>query len=445
LQTSSSRPPTFAIRAEGIGKLYRVGERARYKALRDSIAAGMNAPLRAARAVRRRDEESNGDGRREYVWALKDVSCELQPGEVVGVIGRNGSGKSTLLKVISRVTNPTEGQVELSGRVGSLLEVGTGFHAELTGRENVYLSGAILGMGRSEVRRKFDEIVEFAEVGRFIDTPIKRYSSGMAMRLGFAVAAHLETEILLVDEVLAVGDAEFQKRCIGRMGTFAHQGRTVLFVSHNMAAINRLCPRSLLLSEGRLVRDGPTPEVIPDYLRLGSEGNGERTWTDPGTAPGNDKVRLEAVRVESEGLVRGTVNIDSEISIEVEFWNRREGNRNMAVEIQVHNGVGVLVLNTANTRKANALEDDWFDQPHRVGLYRSTCTIPPNFLNEGRYYVTVNMVTLGPAALEVSAPEVVAFDVFDTGVMREAGGGDYWPGVVRPRLPWSTEFVESGV
>lgn len=441
---SSRTKLDLAIRAEGVGKLYRVGERERYKALRDTITSGMTAPFRAASALLGgRNGGQNGNGSRDYIWALKDVSFNVEPGEVVGVIGRNGAGKSTLLKVISRVTEPSEGEVELWGRVGSLLEVGTGFHTELTGRENVYLSGAILGMTRSEITRKFDEIVEFAEVGRFIDTPVKRYSSGMLMRLAFAVAAHLETEILLVDEVLAVGDVEFQKRCMGKMGSFANEGRTVFFVSHNTAAINRLCPRTLLLSQGRLVRDGPTSEVLPEYLRLGTEENGERAWSDPTRAPGSERIKLAAVRIISEGLVRGTVNIDQETLVEVDFRNYVAGTRNIAVTIMLHDGLGNVVFSSGSTPRANALEEEWFARPHPAGLYRSTCAIPPNFLNEGRYYVTVYVVTLGPLALDAHAPEVVGFDVFDTGVMREPGGGTAWPGAIRPRLPWRTELLES--
>ncbi len=243
-----------AIRVSGLGKRYRIGERVRYKLLRDSLS---NAVTRAFRGGRRTEET---------IWALKDVSFEVAPGEVIGVIGRNGAGKSTLLKILSRITEPTEGRVELRGRVGSLLEVGTGFHLELTGRENIYLNGAILGMKRAELGRKFDEIVAFAEIEQFLDTPVKHYSTGMYLRLAFAVAAHLEPEILLVDEVLAVGDAAFQKKCLGKMGDVASRGRTVLFVSHNMAAVQALTRRCLYLSKGTSVAFGNTPDVVLSYL-----------------------------------------------------------------------------------------------------------------------------------------------------------------------------------
>lgn len=268
-----------AIRVEGLGKRYRLGERRRYKALRDSLADGVKAPVRAvhARLDGRAAADGAGSGRNVF-WALSDVSFEVKPGEVVGVIGRNGAGKSTLLKILSRITEPTTGHAEIHGRVGSLLEVGTGFHPELTGRENIYLNGAILGMHKAEVERKFDEIVAFAEVERFIDTPVKHYSSGMYLRLAFAVAAHLEPEILLVDEVLAVGDAVFQQKCLGKMGEVAEQGRTVLFVSHNMGAVRSLCTRGVTLHRGRVLTAGPITQAVEAYhgLVLDSVGEGRR-------------------------------------------------------------------------------------------------------------------------------------------------------------------------
>src|SRR5579863_359451 len=252
------------IRVANLGKRYRIGHRESYRTLRESLVAGVAAPFRrVASAVRgNRDAAPNGDGQ---VWALRDLSFEVEPGEVLGIVGRNGAGKSTLLKVLSRITEPTTGRVELYGRVGSLLEVGTGFHPELTGRENIFLSGAILGMRRAEIVRKFDEMVAFAEVEKFIDTPVKHFSSGMYVRLAFAVAAHLEPEILLVDEVLAVGDAAFQKKCLGKMGDVAKEGRTVLFVSHNVAAVTRLCNRCIVLSGGRAIFDGETRMAVSEY------------------------------------------------------------------------------------------------------------------------------------------------------------------------------------
>ncbi len=278
-----------AIRVSGLGKRYRIGERVRYKSLRETIS---NAVTRTFRGGRRAEET---------IWALKDVSFEVAPGEVVGVIGRNGAGKSTLLKILSRITEPTEGRVELHGRVGSLLEVGTGFHLELTGRENIYLNGAILGMKRAEIDRKFDEIIAFAEIERFLDTPVKHYSTGMYLRLAFAVAAHLEPEILLVDEVLAVGDSDFQKKCLGKMGDVARGGRTVIFVSHNMAAVENLCDRALVLSQGGLMFEGDKSDAITQYLR--ADGHPTDTLRDRRDRVGSGDVRFVGFELRD---VRGT-------------------------------------------------------------------------------------------------------------------------------------------
>ena len=253
-----------AIRIENLSKQYRLGERVQYRSLRSTLNDALTGPWRALKNLRRPSVER--PPRDDFIWALKDVSLEIEHGEAVGIIGRNGAGKSTLLKILSRITEPTEGSAEIHGRVGSLLEVGTGFHPELTGRENIYLNGAILGMKKVEIVRKFDEIVAFAEVERFLDTPVKHYSSGMYVRLAFAVAAHLEPEILLVDEVLAVGDAAFQQKCLGKMGDVAKEGRTVLFVSHNMGAIVQLCPKSILLRSGHVELAARSDQVIKKYL-----------------------------------------------------------------------------------------------------------------------------------------------------------------------------------
>lgn len=264
----------IAIRVENLSKLYRIGPRERYKALRDTLTDVMYAPFRAVKSIfNGRQSAVSGQPSNNYIWALKDVSFEVQCGEVVGIIGRNGAGKTTLLKILSRITEPTEGYAEVRGRVGSLLEVGTGFHPELTGRENIYLSGAILGMKKREIDRKFDEIVDFADVADFIDTPLKHFSTGMQMRLAFAVAAHLETEILLVDEVLAVGDLEFQKKCLGKMEEVSRGGRTVLFVSHQMNQIRRLCERVLWLEGGQIQQEGPTALVVSAYEATMSSGS----------------------------------------------------------------------------------------------------------------------------------------------------------------------------
>jgi lipopolysaccharide transport system ATP-binding protein len=424
---------TAIIQVTNLSKEYRIGRReAAYGTLRESLVRALRNPLQTL---------GGRAAANEKLWALKDVNVNVEPGEVVGVIGRNGAGKSTFLKILSRITEPTSGRIDLYGRVGSLLEVGTGFHPELTGRENIYLSGALLGMKRAEIQRKFDEIVEFAELEKFLDTTVKYYSSGMYMRLAFAVAAHLEPEILLVDEVLAVGDAAFQKKCLGKMRDVANHGRTVLFVSHNMTAVNQLCSRCLLIADGRLVMNGQTADVVAAYLQAGSGGGAESVWQDLRRAPGNENIKLHAVRVKSHGIIKSEVDIDKEVEVEVEFWNRRPGARNLCVTIYLLDSNGTVVLSTGNTPAANALPEEWFDKPHPEGLFRAICTLPANFLNEGLYYITVYVVTLGPLAVEVEAPHVLSFRVFDTGVLREAGGGGNWPGVVRVRLPWTTELV----
>src|SRR5437764_2238225 len=264
----------IAIRCEGLGKLYRIGQRESYRALRDVLTNLMRSPGRLVSKALNPSLPQNGNGE-HTIWALRDVSFEVRRGEVIGVIGRNGAGKSTLLKILSRITKPTEGYAEIHGRVGSLLEVGTGFHPELTGRENIYLNGSILGMKRAEINRRFDEIVAFAGIEKFLDTPVKRYSTGMFVRLAFAVAAHLDTEILMVDEVLAVGDAAFQKKCIGKIGDVARAGRTILFISHDLTAVQALCNRAIVLKSGRVFHMGPTDEQVQLYLSL------DRQRSDP--------------------------------------------------------------------------------------------------------------------------------------------------------------------
>jgi lipopolysaccharide transport system ATP-binding protein len=431
----------IAIRCEGLAKQYRMGEREPYRTLRDAITDAFTLPRRLLSSAAR--HSSNG-GKNLNFWALKDVSFEIQRGEVLGIIGRNGAGKSTLLKILSRITEPTRGYADIWGRVGSLLEVGTGFHPELTGRDNIFLNGAILGMRRAEIARKFDEIVAFAEVEKFIDTPVKHYSSGMYVRLAFAVAAYLEPEILLVDEVLAVGDAQFQKKCLGKMSDVSRHGRTVLLVSHNMTVVNQLCPRTILFSNGNIELDGRTSDVIATYLKAGSDSAGEHVWDDLKRAPGNDNVRLRSIRTLARGQTCAETYIDEEVSIEVEFWNFLHDIRNLGVAIYLLDSVGNTVLSTISTPAANSLPEEWFQKAHPAGLYRTTCTLPANFLNDGIYSITVYVVTLGPLSVEMEAPQVLSFSVFDTGSMREAGGGERWDGVVRVRLPWRTEYVGSG-
>src|SRR6202453_2875313 len=325
------------IRVEGLGKRYRLGEGLRHTALRNLLGDVLRLPLRvlggggrashappsaeptAATPPAAAGPAINGNSR--FIWALKDVNFEVRQGEVVGLIGRNGAGKSTLLKILARITRPTEGHAEIRGRVGSLLEVGTGFHSELTGRENVYMSGAILGMRKAEIDRKFEEIVAFSEVERFLDTPLKHYSSGMQMRLAFAVAAHLEPEILFIDEVLSVGDAAFQKKCLGKMGDVARQGRTIVFVSHNTAALRKLCPRAVLIEGGRIAESGNSDEVVSHYLQNSLDSKLETEWSDPRIAPGDHRVRLRSVRVIPQTNSDDPITVHTPLRIEFAYWN----------------------------------------------------------------------------------------------------------------------------
>jgi lipopolysaccharide transport system ATP-binding protein len=419
---------TPIIKAQQVSKRYRLGARsAPYGTFREAFLEAVRTPLQRL--------GGNGRATAPTLWALKDVSFEIPPGQVVGIIGRNGAGKSTLLKVLSRITKPTTGRVELYGRVGSLLEVGTGFHPELTGRENTYLSGAILGMRRAEIARKFDEIVAFAEVEKFIDTPVKYYSSGMYLRLAFAVAAHLEPDILIVDEVLAVGDMVFQRKCLNKMQDVQGHGRTVLFVSHSMPAISRLCQRVLLLSEGSIIRDGPTTEVISFYQNSGLGTTAERRWDDPQGAPGNDIVRLRSVRVRSEtGTTIDTVDIRRPVGVEMVYDVLQPGTVLMP-NYHFHNEDGVCAF------IVHDLDAQWRFAPRPVGRYTSTLWLPGNFLAEGSMFVTAAVTTYYPMSVHFLEREVVALRIVDALDGNSARGdfAGHMPGVVRPILPWTTE------
>ncbi len=384
----------IAVRVEGLSKEYRIGLRVeKYKTLRDSIAALASAPVRL---FRRRAREG-GD---EQLWALRDVNFDVQAGEVVGIIGRNGAGKSTLLKILARITDPTHGLVEIHGRVGSLLEVGTGFHPELTGRENIYLNGAILGMRRAEIERKFDEIVAFSEVEKFIDTPVKRYSSGMYLRLAFAVAAHLEPEILLVDEVLAVGDADFQKKCLGKMGDVAQEGRTVLFVSHNMPAVQALCARAILLRKGSVAFDGSTGEVLREYLGH-LQATAARAFTDNPERRGDGSVRLTGARVlDAEGRPCERVVAGTPITLEFAYENRIGAERfDLMLAIVNHLGIGVTHISTQIAGFSIAAGSK--------GLV--TCRIPNLPLPHGEYRVVAVVKCQGRNTDHI--PNALAFSV----------------------------------
>jgi len=419
------------IRVENLGKRYRIGLRQPYLSLRDVITEAVKTPFRAF--ARRGQNKQDTDS---FIWALKDVSFEVNRGDVLGIIGKNGAGKSTLLKILTQITEPTKGHATIHGRVASLLEVGTGFHPELTGRDNIFLNGAILGMSRKEIQRNFDEIVAFSEIDKFIDTPVKRYSSGMYVRLAFAVAAHMEPEILLVDEVLAVGDAEFQKKCLGKMGAVAKEGRTVLFVSHNMFSLQNLCTRGILLESGQVAMNGSVADVIRKYLDTGKKQNGEVCWESPNIAPGDDRVRLKAVRVTSEDGITGDVDISKEFRIEVDYWNL-EPNRRRMVSIHLYNSMGICVLTSGNSLSVPLAPDPWYTRLYPVGCFRTSCIIPKDFLNDGLHSISVYInVSVGRDNILI-AKDVLTFALQDTGAMREEYTGE-WLGAVRPRLDWQT-------
>jgi lipopolysaccharide transport system ATP-binding protein len=409
-----------AIRVEGLGKRYRVGARRRPGTLRDVVADAVRAPLR-----RRTLAAASGA---EWHWALREISFELAPGRVLGIVGGNGAGKSTLLKILSRITEPTEGRAEVRGRVGSLLEVGTGFHSELTGRENVFLSGAILGMRRAEIVRRFDEIVEFAEVGRFLDTPIKHYSSGMQMRLAFAVAAHLEPEILLVDEVLAVGDAAFQRKCLGKMSHVAGEGRTVLFVSHNMAAVQALCDSAVWLREGRIVAAGGPGQVVSTYLQSSAVGVADRCWSDPAGAPGNERIRFHRARVApAEDAGSPVITTRTPFTVELEYWDLR-GGEPLAVALHLFNQEGTLIFHAGSAAGGGG-------ERGVRGLYRDSCRVPGDLLNDGIHRIEVNVFAGEEVVFRLE--DLLTFDVLDSPERRGSWFGK-WVGAVRPLLDWRT-------
>jgi lipopolysaccharide transport system ATP-binding protein len=368
--------------------------------------------------------------------ALRDVSFEVQQGEILGIIGRNGAGKSTLLKVLSRVTAPTSGAVKIKGRIASLLEVGTGFHPELTGRENIFLNGAILGMSKTEIRKKFDEIVDFSGVEQFIDTPVKRYSSGMYVRLAFAVAAHLEPEILIVDEVLAVGDAEFQKKCLGKMQDVSKGGRTVLFVSHQISAVTRLCKSALWMDAGKTREFGPADLICTHYLANESEVASRREWDLKVQAPGNEWVKLVSVEAEADGKPADSVDIKSAVNIHLTYRVLQDG-KVLIPNIHFFADDGTLIF----------ISHDWYSgwraKPKTAGQYRTTFTVPGNFFSGGRINTKVAITTYSPYQIHFEEPDVVAFTIIDN-AEGETSRGDYaghLPGIVRPLIASKTEVI----
>jgi lipopolysaccharide transport system ATP-binding protein len=375
---------------------------------------------------------------RQQVWALRGVSFDVERGEVVGLIGANGAGKSTLLKILSRITAPTEGRVEIHGRVASLLEVGTGFHPELTGRENIFLSGALLGMRKVDIERNLEEITDFSGVEKFIDTPVKHYSSGMYVRLAFSVAAHLESDVLIVDEVLAVGDAAFQRKCLAKMEDVHEHGRTILFVSHNIPAVTRLCHRALLISDGTVQKDGPAPEIASAYLLSSLNLTAERTWPDPATAPGDPIARLRRVRITSkDGSPVSTVDIRHPVGIEMTYDVLTPGHV-LSPYFDVFNQSGLCLFSTEDLDARSP------GRPHPLGTFASTVWIPGNFLADGTIILGAGLCSMNPYVVHFHHRDTVAFQILDSFDGDAARGDSDRPfaGVVRPLLKWTTEFQE---
>jgi lipopolysaccharide transport system ATP-binding protein len=410
------------IRAVGLSKEYRVASnRAPYRTLRESLADALRFGRGEARASERR------------FWALRDASFDVEAGEVVGVIGRNGAGKSTLLKILSRITRPTTGRCAITGRVGSLLEVGTGFHHELSGRENIFLNGAILGMRRQEIVRKFERIVEFAEVADFIDMPVKRYSSGMYLRLAFSVAAHLDPEILLVDEVLAVGDIAFQRKCLGKMGEVAGEGRTVLLVTHNMGAVSRICSRAIFVHEGRIRADGPVDGVLADYLDTYASHEGECVFPRSRRKP----VEFVNARVlRPSGTPSSSFDVRYGITVALEYEvSRAAADATIGVRVSTRDGVAVFTTHHTDVGEVRA------DGVLAPGVHQARFTIPGNFLMPGSYLLSIGVVDARMRPIDLHE-DALSFEVSETGSVR-SHGLDTRSGIVGLELPW--EFETLGV
>jgi len=409
--------PIISVR--NLGKRYRIrsANQKRYRSLREDLLEGLQSLFKG----------NWGKSQSEDFWALQNINFDVYQGEVVGIIGRNGAGKSTLLKILSRIVQPTTGEAIIRGRLGSLLEVGTGFHPELTGRENIFMNGAVLGMRQSEIKQKFDEIISFAEVEKFLDTPVKFYSSGMYVRLAFAVAAHLEPEILIVDEVLAVGDATFQKKCLGKMGDVSQkEGKTVLFVSHNMTALQSLCPKSIWLNYGKIQGEGKTAEIVSQYLQTSTSINNERIWNDPTEAPGNEYVRWHRVciRPDCNGGI-GEITVATPLIAKFECWNYLD-NVQLNFSLHLFTIEGIRVLNTFS-----------YPQVFSSGLIKGMCLIPAHFLNDQTYKITIMLIEDSARELHI-LEDALGFEVHDT--ERDVDWYGKWEGVVRPKLKWNLEI-----
>ena len=412
-----------AISISGLGKRYMIGAtQERAGTLRDAITNAVSAPVRRLRHA------GSSTGRVSELWALRDVSFEVDAGQVIGIIGRNGAGKSTLLKILSRITEPTTGRIALHGRVGSLLEVGTGFHQELSGRENIYLNGAILGMTRAEIRRKFDDIVDFSEIAEFLDTPVKRYSTGMFVRLAFAVAAHLEPEILLVDEVLSVGDLGFQRKCLGQMEQIAGAGRTVVFVSHNMGAVRSLCSRVVDIEAGHVVADGPPDETVNGYI-ANQMATGGAVLPLPRPLGEPDYLLITAVRVVDEaGRTEGPFHSSRPIAVEIDIDVARE-NAAYQVGFDLLSGEGLLL----RSWHTDGLPEDW--PPVTTGRSTLRCELPAGLLNDGRYGVAPR-ADLYQSSWLVHGDDAIWFDVVKDHLESPFSWGKN-PGPLAPQLDWS--------
>lgn len=429
------------IEVEQIGKRYSLRHAVQPRgSLREALAD------KARRLFGSRPVAGSSEPDQEDFWALRDVTFDVRPGEVVGIIGRNGAGKSTLLKVLSRITEPTTGRIRLRGRIASLLEVGTGFHPELTGRENIFLNGAILGMTKAEIRSKFDEIAAFSEVEKFLDTPVKRYSSGMYVRLAFAVAAHLEPEILVIDEVLAVGDADFQKKCLGKMRSMHTEGRTVLVVSHQMSMINALCDRGIVLKRGEIAFDGSTPDAVMHYLSHGGVGGSAMLDADEeGRVIGNSYARLhKAWLTRADGTPASAFDLDEPVKVWMEYTVLKAGVRQTYPNFHFFDELGNYLFVSAGITPGNV------ERLNRPGRWTCHCTIPPRLLNTGSFTIGVAVTSMNPG-LDVAFFErgalmfQVTEDMSVTLDTTRVGYAGPMPGTIRPRLEWTVEQLGTAV
>jgi lipopolysaccharide transport system ATP-binding protein len=412
------------ITAENISKKYIIDHQGARKSssLRDVVSDTFDD------LFSKKKKESTRKEKEEF-WALKDVNFTIDQGDRIGIVGHNGAGKSTLLKILSRITDPTTGQVSIEGRVASLLEVGTGFHPELTGRENIFLNGAILGMDKGEIKKSFDAIVDFAGVEKFLDTPVKRYSSGMYVRLGFAIAAHLEPEIMIIDEVLAVGDAEFQKKCLGKMRDVSESGRTLLFGSHNLTAIQALCNKSFFFEKGRLVDQGETSHIVTTYLSRVSQKQLEREWDEPTSAPGNDQIRVKSFKLLPDYQDNlSHIDVRTPMQVQFEFWNLVE-NAQLNLSLHLYSFTGECIFNVGTP-----------SQPCAKGIISGTLDIPGHFLNDGSYVISI-MIVKDTSSVLYNMEEALTFDVED--YRENVSWYGKWPGYIRPQLNFTLSQTET--